>query len=85
MKELEKLIRELETRRDEEAGGAMKQLESDLNERQKEDAKAQSNVSHKKEALKAENKKMRDLNKNCTNVRCFVVVIHVTSFLHNCC
>ncbi len=47
----------------------MEKLENDLSEKQKVDAKCQSNVSHKKEALKAEQKKLKDLKKQQDNVR----------------
>ena len=46
----------------------MQELEVALTERQKEDAKAQSNMSHKKEGLKAEQKKLKEINKNCESV-----------------
>lgn len=57
-----------------EAGGVMQQLESVLNEKQKEDAKSQSNLQHKKEALKTEQKKLKDIHKNCTSVSAFYFV-----------
>ena len=46
----------------------MEKLESELGESQKVDAKAQSNLSHKQEALKSEKKKLKDLEKQMNAV-----------------
>ncbi|XP_070563660.1 structural maintenance of chromosomes protein 2-like [Ptychodera flava] len=62
--ELTTAIRELEKKRDAEAGGAMDKLEAELTEVQKKDAKAQAALDHKKESLKTEKKKKKDLEKN---------------------
>ena len=69
VQELEAAIEELGRKRDEERGGALKKLETAVVERQKEDAKTQSNLTHKKEALKAEQKKLKDINKTSASVR----------------
>ncbi|XP_013399508.1 structural maintenance of chromosomes protein 2 [Lingula anatina] len=60
---LNKEIAELEKKRDEESGGKMEELETELSERQKVEAKAQSALDHKKEALKAEQKKKKETSK----------------------
>ena len=54
VKDLEEVINELQKKRDEEAGGVMKKLEDDLAACQKEDAKAHSTLSARKDAIKAE-------------------------------
>ena len=46
----------------------MQQLDSDLAEKKTLDAKAQSAVDSKKESLKAEQKKYKELMKNCEDV-----------------
>ncbi|XP_077867621.1 structural maintenance of chromosomes protein 2-like [Saccoglossus kowalevskii] len=57
-------IKNLEKKRDAESGGVMKALEENLTEIQKKDALAQAAVDNKKESLKAEKKKKKDLEKN---------------------
>lgn len=46
----------------------MEKLEEKLASRQKMDALAQSSVDNKKESIKAEQKKKKELNKNCDDV-----------------
>ncbi|XP_077981159.1 structural maintenance of chromosomes protein 2-like [Glandiceps talaboti] len=62
--EVTESIKLLEKKRDTEAGGAMEKLELALGEVQKQDAKAQAAVDNKKESLKTEKKKKKDLEKN---------------------
>ena len=49
----------------------MKKLEDMVSDRQKVDAKATSNLTHKKEALKAEQKKLKEIGKQYDNVGIF--------------
>ena len=69
MKELDAVIVALTKKRDEEAGGVMQKLEEALHEKQKEEAKAKSALTNKNDTLKAENKKLNQLNKQLSNVR----------------
>ena len=46
----------------------MAELEAEVTNRQKEDAKSSSNVSNKKDTLKAEHKKLNQLKKQLSNV-----------------
>ena len=73
--ELQTGIDDLGRKRDEERGGAMKRLEEDVASRQKEDVKAQTNLTHKRDALKAEQKKLKDIKKTLTDVCVFFVCI----------
>lgn len=68
------MIAQLEKKRDEESGSVMKKLEDKLSENKKQEALAQSAVENKKEGLKAENKRKKELTKNSTDVRIFVPV-----------
>ena len=68
IKELDGVIAELERKRDEESGSVMKNLETALSENKKLEALAQSAVDNKKEGLKAENKRKKELNKNLNDV-----------------
>ena len=68
MKELDTVISALTKKRDEEAGGVMQKLEEALHEKQKEEAKAKSALTNKNDTLKAENKKLNQLNKQLSNV-----------------
>ena len=69
VKELDGIIRELEIKRDAESGDVMKKLESALSEKQKLEVLAQSAVDNKKEGVKAENKRKKELTKNLNDVR----------------
>ena len=62
------MIAELERKRDEESGSVMKNLETALSEKKKLEALAQSAVDNKKEGLKAENKRKKELTKNLNDV-----------------
>ena len=62
------MIRELEIKRDAESGDVMKKLETALSEKQKLEVLAQSAVDNKKEGVKAENKRKKELNKNLNDV-----------------
>ncbi|XP_060555176.1 LOW QUALITY PROTEIN: structural maintenance of chromosomes protein 2-like [Ruditapes philippinarum] len=64
VKELDTVISELERKRDEESGSVMKKLEDTLSENKKLEALAQSAVDDKKDGLKAENKRKKELTKN---------------------
>ena len=68
MKELDEVIGTLTKKRDEEAGGVMQKLEVALHEKQKEEAKAKSTLTNKNDTLKAEQKKLNQLNKQLSNV-----------------
>ena len=46
----------------------IEKLENEVTERQKEDAKASSSLTSKKDTLKAEQKKLIQINKQFTNV-----------------
>uniref|UniRef100_A0A8C1TFV6 Structural maintenance of chromosomes protein n=1 Tax=Cyprinus carpio TaxID=7962 RepID=A0A8C1TFV6_CYPCA len=64
VKELSAEIQELEHRRDKEVGGVLKTLEETLSEAQRVDTKAQSALDLKKQNLKDETKKRKELVKN---------------------
>lgn len=64
IKELDGEIATLEKKRDQESGSVMQKLEASLSENKKLEALAQSAVDNKKEGLKAENKRKKELNKN---------------------
>lgn len=64
VKELDGVIKDLENKRDQESGSVMQKLEAALADKQKVEAVAQSAVDVKKEGLKAENKKKKELTKN---------------------
>uniref|UniRef100_A0A9J7XJP1 Structural maintenance of chromosomes protein 2 n=1 Tax=Cyprinus carpio carpio TaxID=630221 RepID=A0A9J7XJP1_CYPCA len=64
VKELSAEIQELERRRDKEVGGVLKTLEETLSEAQRVDTKAQSALDLKKQNLKDETKKRKELVKN---------------------
>ena len=51
-----------------EAGGTMQMIEQQLGEQQKIEAKAQSNLKNQKDALTAEQKKLKDIRKQCGEV-----------------
>ena len=68
MKEIDCVLKQLEKKRDEESGSVLQKLESNLSEKQKVEALAQSAVDNKKEGLKAEQKKKKDLIKQSDNV-----------------
>ncbi|XP_033637022.1 structural maintenance of chromosomes protein 2-like [Asterias rubens] len=62
--EIGELIKDLERQRDSEAGGAMKEIEKALTERQNTDTKMQSSVQHQKEALAKEKKNKKAILKS---------------------
>ena len=62
------MIANLEKKRDEESGSVMQRLEARLTETKKSEALAQSAVDNKKEGLKAENKRKKELTKNLNDV-----------------
>ncbi|XP_066460520.1 structural maintenance of chromosomes protein 2 isoform X2 [Eleutherodactylus coqui] len=64
VKELSKEIVELEKKRDQEIGGALRTLEEDLAKAQRAGAKAQSALDLKKQNLNGELKKRKDLSKS---------------------
>uniref|UniRef100_A0A8C9QRZ1 Structural maintenance of chromosomes protein n=1 Tax=Scleropages formosus TaxID=113540 RepID=A0A8C9QRZ1_SCLFO len=64
VKELSREIQELEKNRDEDGGGLLKSLEDALFEAQRVDAKAQSALDLKKQNLKDETKKRKELVKS---------------------
>lgn len=68
VKEIDCVLKQLEKKRDEESGSVLQKLESNLSEKQKVEALAQSAVDNKKEGLKAEQKKKKDLIKQSDNV-----------------
>lgn len=68
VKEIDHVLKKLEKKRDEESGSVLQKLESNLSEKQKVEALAQSAVDNKKEGLKAEQKKKKDLIKQSDNV-----------------
>lgn len=68
VKELDGVIKDLENKRDQESGSVMQKLEAALADKQKVEAVAQSAVDVKKEGLKAENKKKKELTKNIQDV-----------------
>ncbi|KAL4236668.1 Structural maintenance of chromosomes protein 2 [Mactra antiquata] len=71
LKELNNVITELTRKRDEESGSVMLKLEDALKEKKKQEALAQSAVDNKKEGLKAENKRKKELTKNMNdNANC---------------
>ncbi|KAL5017230.1 hypothetical protein ScPMuIL_006819 [Solemya velum] len=65
VKELDVVIADLEKKRDIESGSVMQQHEESLKEKQKLEALAQSAIDNKKEGLKTEQKKKKDLIKQC--------------------
>ncbi|XP_075067038.1 structural maintenance of chromosomes protein 2 [Mixophyes fleayi] len=64
VKELSREIAELEKKRDQEIGGALRTLEESLAEAQRADTKAQSTLDLKKQNLKGEEKKRKELVKS---------------------
>ncbi|OCU00726.1 structural maintenance of chromosomes protein 2 isoform X1 [Xenopus laevis] len=64
VKELGKEIAELEKMRDQEVGGALRSLEEALSEAQRADTKVQSALDLKKQNMKAEEKKRKELVKS---------------------
>lgn len=68
VKELDGVIKDLENKRDQESGSVMQKLEAALADKQKVEAVAQSAVDVKKEGLKVENKKKKELTKNIQDV-----------------
>ncbi|XP_048852604.1 structural maintenance of chromosomes protein 2 [Brienomyrus brachyistius] len=64
VKELVQEIKELENKRDKDVGGDLKALEEALSEVQRVDAKAQSSLDLKKQNLKDETKKRKELVKS---------------------
>ncbi|XP_036373086.1 structural maintenance of chromosomes protein 2 [Megalops cyprinoides] len=64
VQELSQEIQQLETKRDKDVGGVLKSLEDALSEVQRVDAKAQSALDLKKQNLKEETKKRKELVKN---------------------
>ncbi|XP_073405810.1 structural maintenance of chromosomes protein 2 isoform X1 [Dendrobates tinctorius] len=64
VKELSKEIAELEKKRDQEVGGALRTLEEGLVEAQRADTKAQSALDLKKQNLKSEEKKRKEVVKS---------------------
>lgn len=71
--DLDRVISELEQKRDEEAGGILKDLETALSERQNEDAKMQSSIQHKRETFNQEKKKKKGIEKSLSEVTsCYV-------------
>ncbi|KAG8454999.1 hypothetical protein GDO86_001281 [Hymenochirus boettgeri] len=64
VKDLSKEIAELEKKRDEEVGGALRSMEEALAEAQRADTKVQSALDLKKQNLKAEEKKRKELVKS---------------------
>lgn len=69
MLDLDRVIGELEQKRDEEAGGILKELETTLSERQNEDTKMQSTIQHQRETLNQEKKKKKGIEKSFSEVR----------------
>ncbi|XP_071166504.1 structural maintenance of chromosomes protein 2-like [Mytilus edulis] len=67
IKEISQVLTRLEKKRDEESGSVLQKLEHNLSEKQKVEALAQSAVDNKKEGLKAEQKKRKDLVKQSDN------------------
>ncbi|ELU17997.1 hypothetical protein CAPTEDRAFT_76358, partial [Capitella teleta] len=63
VKDLDKVIADLERKRDAEAGGRLEGLEASLSDIQKADSKIQSILSNKKETVKSEQKKKKELEK----------------------
>uniref|UniRef100_A0A8C3S6I5 Structural maintenance of chromosomes protein n=1 Tax=Chelydra serpentina TaxID=8475 RepID=A0A8C3S6I5_CHESE len=64
VKELNKEIEEMEKKRDQEVGGVLRSLEDVLAETQRVDTKAQSALDLKKQNLKSEEKKCKELVKS---------------------
>ncbi|XP_069125858.1 structural maintenance of chromosomes protein 2-like [Argopecten irradians] len=64
VKELDGVIETLQRKRDEESGSVMQKLEESLNEKKKAETLAQSAIDIKKEGLKAERKKQKELSKH---------------------
>lgn len=72
VKELDVVIADLEKKRDLESGSVMQQLEESLKEKQKLEALAQSAIDNKKEGFKTEQKKKKDLTKQCGDVSKYI-------------
>jgi len=69
IKKLDAVIEELQRKRDKESGNKMQEFDAKVNEHQKAEALAQSAVDNKKEGLKAEQKKKKELSKHNEDVR----------------
>ncbi|XP_045067014.1 structural maintenance of chromosomes protein 2-like [Coregonus clupeaformis] len=74
VQELSAQIQELQKKRDQEVGGVLKGLEETLSEVQRVDAKAQSAVDMKKQNLKDETKKRKELVKTMEEDKKMLVV-----------
>lgn len=83
VKQLDDVIADLEKKRDQESGSVMGKLETTLKEKQKLEAVAQSAVDNKKEGLKAEHKKQKEITKYSEDVMsCLSFVISYSSDFH---
>lgn len=69
IKELDKVIADLERQRAEEEGGIMTQLEAEVSDKQKQEAKANSSLNSAKDNLKQEQRKLKDTQKQKDSVR----------------
>ena len=59
----------------------MKKMEEALNRKKKEQTKAQSDVTHAKEAMTAEKRKLKEAEKSSKQVRLGGVSSHISVFL----
>ncbi|XP_014675527.1 PREDICTED: structural maintenance of chromosomes protein 2-like [Priapulus caudatus] len=66
LEKLEELVAELTEKRDAESGGVIAELEKRLHDKRQHEAKQQSSIDSKKESLKTEQKKRKDLLKQQT-------------------
>uniref|UniRef100_A0A2C9K7S9 SMC hinge domain-containing protein n=1 Tax=Biomphalaria glabrata TaxID=6526 RepID=A0A2C9K7S9_BIOGL len=64
MSEIDVAIEELEQRKNKESGSVIAKLEADLAEKKNLDVKVEGAVNAKKDALKSEQKKQKEINKN---------------------
>ncbi|XP_055886357.1 structural maintenance of chromosomes protein 2-like [Biomphalaria glabrata] len=64
MSEIDVAIEELEQRKNKESGSVIAKLEADLAEKKNLDVKVEGTVNAKKDALKSEQKKQKEINKN---------------------
>lgn len=60
-------VQELQSQKDSQSGGVIKELESKVNELSKADVKVNSDLKHAKETLQAEEKKKKEINRNISD------------------
>ncbi|CAL1540842.1 unnamed protein product [Lymnaea stagnalis] len=71
--DIDAMIAELESRRNKESGSVMSKLETELAEKKSLDVKVQGAINAKKDALKSEQKREKEINKNIADNKATIV------------